>query len=108
MRSSLFLILFLLLARPAAALELQSPTDGAGMPVTTGAIMESAKAIVLLPEGESTRPNAAPSKGHVGPPAPIGNCNDDRHGIRCNLDDAPDGANVRPQPSVLRQAVGPG
>lgn len=54
MRMSLFLIpTALLLTAPAAALELQMPTDASGVPVTTGAIMEAAKVVVPLPEGES-------------------------------------------------------
>ena len=53
MRSSLFLIPILLLTGPASALDLQLPTDAAGVPVTTGAIMDPANAIVPPPVGEN-------------------------------------------------------
>jgi hypothetical protein len=53
MRPSHFLIPILLLAGPAAAFELQSPTDAARLPATTGAIMEAAKVIVPFAAAEN-------------------------------------------------------
>lgn len=52
MRLSVFLIPILLLASPAAALELRSPIDD--VPVTTGTIMEAAKMIVALPAAKNS------------------------------------------------------
>jgi hypothetical protein len=48
MRSSVLLSM-MLLAAPAAALELNEPTDASSVPVTTGALMEAAKATLLMP-----------------------------------------------------------
>lgn len=53
MRPYHFLIPCLLLAGPAAAFELQSPTEAAQVGVTTGAIMEAAKVVVPLPAAEN-------------------------------------------------------
>jgi len=53
MRSSILLISIMLTAAPAAALEPNAPTDTSGVPITTGAIMEAAKATVLQPVAEN-------------------------------------------------------
>ena len=53
MRCSVLIISTIVFAAPAGAIELNAPTDASAVPVTTGTIMEAAKATVLMSVAEN-------------------------------------------------------